>query len=215
VAAAEAERRSWRVGWLVVAACLVLGSAWLLSYPAGLPGDLFGFVWLGLLGLAWGSLAIAWAAMLVAFVVRVLRRRPLRSAPLAVATLVLGIGAALAYGGALRLRFELSERSLRNLVDRYTADARGETPVEGRAGLYGVRRVARGSGDSVLVLTHACTLGECGFSYSPNGRPPDICEDSYSEQYEHVAGAWYTVYIPIGGGCVPTWGDSDAPEGSD
>jgi hypothetical protein len=196
-AAPEAAPHPWLGGWLLAASCLLLGSAWLLSYPAGLPGDLWAFLWFGLLALMWSSLAIAWAVLFVGVLVRNVRRRPLRAGPLAVTTLALALGVGLAYGAALRLRFEVSEPALREVVAEGSRTQPGE-----RAGLYRVQRVFRGQAGQIVVLTHACALADCGFAYSPSAEPRDFCRDSYSELYDHLTGAWYEVAVtPSGGGC--------------
>jgi hypothetical protein len=190
--------------WLAAsgAVALVVASSWLLSYPGGRPDGVLPSLLAALLLVVWAAVAAWW---LFSFG-RVLFRRITRKRGatrlwlLACGALVLALGATIASGASLRLRFELSESALERVAKNSSNAPWRDGP--GRTGLYDVRAVTSGSGRSIVLITNSCgPVSDCGFAYSPSGAPPDVCADSDYQVYSHIAGPWYAAQLAGSGPC--------------
>ena len=121
--------------------------------------------------------------------------------PLLAPAVVLACGAAIVFFGAsLRVRFELSESELLTLArDPPVATGGG---VEHAAGLYTIQRFARTAQGAVMLVTHDCGLGVCGFAYAPETPPQDVCVPYDHRSFWHLTGDWFTFsWVESDGDC--------------
>src|SRR5262245_23694850 len=114
------------------------------------------------------------------------RHQSLRDVLFVPVVIALGIGL-VATNTLMFPRLWLSDRALRGSGARLSAwhpKAYGEST---RVGLFFVREYSQ-FGDEMRFLTSECGLvDQCGFVYSPGGRPPNRGEDSFS----HLYGDWW------------------------
>ena len=92
-------------------------------------------------------------------------------------------------GLPFRIRFALSEDDLQ----QYAQEVTKSPPPWGLAqpvpvGLFDVQQVEVLPKGVVRMITTTCGLDDCGIVYSPNGPPPVVGEDSYTE----IGGGWWT-----------------------